>query len=115
MFDNICERLFGEGKEHQRKLLTTLLLVSLVAIIVAIAVDFKGAYAAMFLVWGWSAMRACVGMLKVGEHFEFNPVVIIIAGLAWLTLGVFAGAGVCIIGIIRFIQLIIERYIKKEE
>ncbi|MCM1212109.1 MAG: hypothetical protein NC318_10940 [Blautia sp.] len=107
MFDSICNKLFGKEKEEQKKLLIKLVLVSLVLIIVAVVMDFKGAYAFMFIVWGWRALCACVGITKISQFFEYNIVIIIIAVLAWLTIGMVAGIGICIIGVIRLIQLMV--------
>lgn len=109
MFDSICGKLFGTEKEKQEKLLVKLMLISLVSVVVAIIADFQGAYAFMFIVWGWRALCACTGITQISQFFEYNIVAIIIAVLVWLTIGMIAGVGICIIGTIRFIQLMVER------
>ncbi len=113
MYDSICEKLFGVGKENQEKQLNKLMLMSAAMIIIAIITDFSGAYAFMFIVWGWRALCSCTGITQVSQFFENNIVIIIISVLVLLTIGMVAGIGVCIVGTIRFIHLMLERYRKK--
>lgn len=113
MFDSICEKLFGTGKENQEKLLVKLILVSIAAVVIAVVAHFPEAYAAMFIIWGWRALCASSGIMQISKYFEYNIVIGIIAFLIWLTIGVFSGAGICVIGAIRFIQLIVEHYVKR--
>lgn len=113
MFDSICEKLFGAGKENQENLLIKMMLFSLVSVVIAIVMHFQGMYAFMFIVWGWRALCACTGITRIGQFFEYNIVIMIIAVLAWLTLGMIAGIVVFVIGVIRFVQLMVQKYSKK--
>ncbi len=114
MFDKICAKMFGTGKENQEKLLIKLILISLLMIFFVIILDINGGIVLVFLVWGWRALCACTGITQISKFFQYNVVVIVISIVAWLTVGTFAGIVVCIIGLIRFVQLEIERYNKKK-
>ncbi len=105
MFDKICDKLFGIGKEAQEKFLVKMMIISMVVFLVAIILHVNGAIALVLLIWGWRAMCACIGVTRIGKFFQYNVVIIVLAIAIWLALGVFAGLGVFIIGIIKLIQL----------
>lgn len=115
MFDKICEKLFGVGKENQEKLIIKLCVISVLMFFIAIILNIDGGVVLLFLVWGWRALCACIGITQIGKFFQSNIVIIIISVIAWLTLGMLAGIAVCIIGIARLVQLKIQRYKKQKE
>lgn len=112
MFDSICEKLFGKEKEDQEKLLAILLLCSLVITIIAVITSSRGLYGLMLIIWGWRVVCAFKSMISLGQFSEYNPVVMIIIFLVLIALGICAGVGILIIGIIRFVQLEVEKYRK---
>lgn len=112
MFDSICEKLFGIEKEDQEKLLAILLLCSLVITIIAAMMSSQAVFGAVLFIWGWRVVCAFKGMIRLGQFSEYNPVVMIIIFLVLIALGICAGAGILIIGIIRFVQLEVEKYRK---
>ena len=114
MFDEICARLFGTGKENQKRLLIKLILISLLLVFITVILDISGGIVLVLLVWGWRALCACIGITQISKFFQYNVVIIVISIVAWLIVGTFAGIVVCIIGLIRFTQLEIERYNKKK-
>lgn len=114
MFESICIKLFGEGEKNQEKLLIKLTLISSITFLIAVFMNVGGAIALPFLIWGWRALCACIGVTQISRFFEYNIVIIIISILIWLALGMFAGIFVSIIGVVRLIQLEIKRYKKRK-
>lgn len=110
--EKICKWLFGESKEQQKKKLKKLLCWTVVLAIIALLLLFDGPNHAMFMVaiiflmWGWSFVRATAATVgRVIEAFGSDVAIFAISLVLWVFLGIIGGVISLILGIIRFVQL----------
>lgn len=102
-------KLFGETDEEQLAYLQKRVLITAIclALDVIMLIFFQGAGLTLFCcyIWGWSFMRAFFGLASFGAIFGRNPVLIAVIIVAYIVLGLLAGAVCMFLGIGRYIYL----------
>ena len=105
-------RLFGETEEAQRQYLKKKILITFVCLLIDIVLFItQGEFGLTLLsayVWGWGAMKALFGFTTIGAIFSGNAVFAVIFILAYVLIGYFFGLFCMVIGIFRFIYLLVK-------
>ena len=105
----MLRKLFGETDEEQLAYLQKRVLITAIclALDVIMLIFFQGAGLTLFCcyIWGWSFMRALFGFAAFGAIFGQNPVLVAVIIVAYILLGLIAGAVCMVLGVGRYIYL----------
>lgn len=109
-------KLFGETDEEQLAYLQKRVIITAICLVVDIVLFIlaQGAGITFFCcyMWGWSFMRAFFGLATFGAIFGRNPVLIAVIIVAYIFLGLIAGAVCMFLGVGRYIFLKVK-YVKE--
>ena len=111
------ERLFGETEQEQllylkKKVAITAIFI-IIDIIALIATGEAGLSIIVVYVWGWGAMKALFGITAIGSVFSGNAVMAAIFIGVYILLGAVCGAICMLLGIARFIYLMVKLHQSK--
>lgn len=107
------ERLFGSTINEQMNYLQPRVLITAPVIIFGfIAMAFGGESGSALIaiaayVWGWTFLRNWFGFTTIGALFSGNIVIGVILFVVYLVVGYFIGLIIFLLGLIRYIHLLI--------
>lgn len=104
------ERLFGSTEEEQMGYIQLKLFITVVVLIIgSIVTEGTAAIALASYVWAWTFLRNWLGFTTFGAIFSGNVVVGVLILVAYLLIGYVIGLIVFVLGLGRYIQLLITR------
>lgn len=106
------QRLFGETESEQLAYLKKKIIITVVFLVIDIVLMLvkgeAGVSVILVYIWGWGAMKALFGITAVGSIFSGNPVMAAVFIVAYALIGAIFGFFCMLLGIGRFIYLMVK-------
>lgn len=116
----MMRRLFGNTLEEQHRFLKYRIWISVIVVVIGLATMYKSftgsvVIALVSYVWAWTFLKRWFGITTISAILSRNIIIAVLMYGAYLGVGYIIGLFTFMVGVIRYIQIRIVMFSRKEK